>query len=186
MKKLMNAVMVLAVAGAVSGCASTAVKTALEQVKKSESVYAVVMEMEPAANSANKKSCQASSLTESQRPVCERLDTLNQAKVVVLHSSRLLYQWVVLPQEWPAKVGSIVQYQPGKRFATRVAAVDQRDDCKWTGHPLEDLNGRAAMAKGFAMGLLIVPAIAIAADETIHRGGVECEGWSYLSLLNPS
>lgn len=42
------------------------------------------------------------------------------------------------------------------------------------------------MVKGFALGMLIVPAVVIAADETIHQGGVECDGWSYKVLLEES
>lgn len=85
---------------------------------------------------------------------------------------------------WKTQPGAIIEVNPaGSYVATRLAASAPRAGCEWTGHPLDDLTSGAGMVKGFALGMLVIPAIAVAADETIHRGGVECDGWSYKTYL---
>jgi len=91
---------------------------------------------------------------------------------------------VVIPTVWNAQPNAIVQVNPKRAaIAERLVAREPRQDCRWTGHSLESLTGTGGMVKGFAAGLLVVPAVAVALNDNITEGGVECEGWSYKQLL---
>lgn len=184
MKKTTNAVFAIAsICALLTGCASSNVKHAISTVDASTVAYGDVMSIKSASSSESRSLC-AKGANPKYDAACADLDRYVVARIAYLHSSRLIEQSFFVPAAWNAKEHSIVEVNPAGSFiATRLAAVEQRKGCQWTGYSLEDLTGGAGMVKGFAMGLLIVPTVVVAADETIHQGGVECDGWSYKSLL---
>lgn len=166
-----------------AGCASSNVNHAVSTVQTLSVAYGDVVSIKP-ANSSDSKALCAKGPSPKYDAACANLNAYVVARLAYLHSSRLVEQSFFAPADWNLKEHSIVEVNPAGSFiATRMAAAEQRQGCAWTGHSLEELTGGIGVAKGFAMGLLIVPAIAVAADETIHQGGVECDGWSYKSLL---
>jgi hypothetical protein len=174
---------VLLVPICVTGCATTAVNNARTALHNRNLAYGAVFDVKSFASDANREKC-AQNTDPTWKPVCNDIDAYEQANVAFLNSSRLISGYVVVPKLWAVQPGAIVQVNPRRSaVATQLAAAAPRPGCAWTGHSLEDLTGRAGMLKGFALGMLVVPAIAIAADPSLHEGGVECDGWSYKTLL---
>lgn len=184
MKKTTQAYVAIAsIFALLSGCASSNVKHAIDTVALHTVAYGDVLSVKTANNSDNKSLC-ANGPNPKYDAACADLNKYVQARLVYLHSSRLVEQSFFVPTEWNVKEHSIVQVNPAGSFiATRLAALEQRKGCQWTGHSLDDLTGGVGMVKGFAMGALIIPGAVVLADETIHQGGVECDGWTYKSLL---
>jgi len=181
---LKQILIVASVAVALSGCASTAVKNAASALGQRDLAYGSILVTKPMDMEVMKSSC-AKQSNPAWDDVCHNLAGYEQAQLAILHSSRIVTSWVVIPLDWHAQQYAVVQVNP-KRAAigTKLAAAKPQEGCQWTGFPLEHLNSRTGMAAGFAMGMLIVPAVAVAADDHILEGGVECEGWSYKSLLS--
>lgn len=185
MNKTTNTVFAVAsIFALLTGCASSNVKYAISTVEASTIAYGDVTSLK-SANSSDSRSLCAKGANPKYDAACADLDRYVVARIAYLHSSRLVEQSFFAPAAWNLKEHSIVEVNPAGSFiATRLAAAEQRKGCQWTGYSLQELTGGAGMVKGFAMGLLIVPTVVVAADETIHQGGVECDGWSYKSLLN--
>lgn len=184
MNKKTNAVFAaVSICALITGCASSNAKYAVSTIQTLSVAYGDVMSIKP-ANTSDSKSLCSKGPNPKYDAACANLDRYVVARLVYLHSSRLIEQSFFAPAEWNLKEHSIVEVNPAGSFiATRMAASEQRQGCSWTGHSLEDLTGGAGMVKGFAMGMLIVPGVVVLADESIHQGGVECDGWSYKSLL---
>lgn len=187
MKKTTHAYVAIAsICALLSGCASDKFQRAGVAVQSTTLAYGIVADIKSADTSENRNYC-AKNNSGNIQTVCANLKGFDEARLVFLHSSRFLQRSFFVPVEWKVRDNSIVQVNPvGSYVATRIASAKPRKGCEWTGHSLSDLNGGTAMVKGFAMGLLIVPAVAVAADETIHQGGIECDGWSYTTLLQNS
>lgn len=169
-----------------TSCASSRVKHAISAVQTAPVAYGTITHIRSANTSNNKAQCAKADRPASSEAACANLENYNEARLVYLHSSRLVYQWFFVPNVWKAEQNSILEVNPAGSTATRLATQAPRKGCEWTGHSLDDLTSGAGMVKGFALGMLIVPAIVIATDETIHQGGVECDGWSYKILLEES
>jgi len=183
MKKLSGAI--IAIATLLTGCASQNVKHAVTTFDQSDLAYGAVLKTKPLDIPTMEAGCKKRP-NDAWDSVCNDLTSYEQVQLAVLHSSRLVTAWIVTPTAWKVQPLSIIQLNP-KRAAigTRLVAVQPRQDCQWTGRSLDDLTSGTGMVKGFVAGMLIVPAVAVALDDTILEGGVECEGWSYKSLLQP-
>jgi hypothetical protein len=104
--------------------------------------------------------------------------------MAILHHTRLVSGWLAVPKAWDVKPEAILKVRPTVAVAIELSAASPRPDCSWTGYSLDSLTSRTGMAKGFAEGLLIVPVLIKSMDDSITEGGVECNGWSYKSLLS--
>lgn len=170
-----------------TGCASNRVKHATSAVQTAPVAYGTITHIRSANTSYNKALCEKADRPAGSGAACANLEDYNEARLVYLHSSRVIYQWFFVPKGWNAEQNSILEVNPANSVtATRLAAQKPHKGCEWTGYSLHDLTSGTGMVKGFALGMLIVPAVVIAADETIHQGGVECDGWSYKVLLEES
>lgn len=186
--KRTNAV-VLAIASACSfltGCASDTFHRANESARSSTLAYGIVTEVKSADTSGNRSICEKGP-DAKYKPICANLKGFDETHLVFLHSSRFLEGNFFVPTDWLASKNAIIQVNPMDSYiATRVAAHEPHKGCEWKGRTPEQLNSGTAAVTGFAMGMLIVPALVVAADDSILQGGVECEGWTYTSLLNKS
>jgi hypothetical protein len=168
----------------ITGCASQSVKDAVSNMSKRDVAYGAVIDIKPGDSEQTQKNCANNHGDKRWATFCADRSAYKQAKIAYFHSSRLVTTTVAVPVDLEVQQGSIIQTKPnGDSVATRVAAFKQNDACQWTGHPLEELNSATGIAKGFVAGLLIVPTIAITVDDSILEGGVECDGWSYKTLL---
>lgn len=170
---------------ALAGCASTTVKKAEAEFKESQLAYGAVVAVRPLA--AADLSAQCRQARSDLEAVCRQPADYEQASVAILHSSRLVAGWAVVPKSWHVQYRSIVQLDPKHTpVATRLAAAEPRSGCRWTGYELDKLTGkdRLALVSGFAQGLLVLPAVMTAVDDSFQEGGVDCEGWSFRKLLH--
>lgn len=170
---------------AFTGCTSTTVRKAEAEFRDSHLAYGAVVTVKP----VDTASFCARNLHESFAPVCGNPAGYDQARVAVLNSTRMVSGWVFVPRDWKVQYGAILKLDPYRSVvATELAAAQQRHGCEWKGYELDKLTGkdRLAIAGSAASGLLILPALAIAADDSLHEGGVECDGWSFRKLLHYS
>lgn len=183
MKK--NFLAVTAVVSALSGCASQAVKDASKNLDQSDLAYGAVMQTKPLDSSVMSSHC-AKQSSKEWVTVCRDLANYEQAKLAFLNSGRMVTAWVIIPSAWRATEHSIVKVYPNRAaIGVELVAASPTPLCRWTGTGLDLINGKSGVAAGFAAGLLIVPAVAVALDDSMTEGGVECNGWSYKQLLRP-
>ena len=168
---------------AIAGCASTTYKKAEVEFRDSDVAYAAVVAV---------KALDIAGQCEKGRvpaPVCSQPADYEQAKVAVLHSSRLIAGWAYVPKAWHVQYGAIVKLDPKHTtVATELAADTPRRGCTWTGYDLDKLTGKnkLALVGTAASGLLILPPLMSAMDDSLHEGGVECDGWTFRKLLHYS
>lgn len=172
-------------AAAVAGCTSTTVRKAEAEYQGSHLAYGAVVSVKPvdAAKQCTKMP------HDSFAPVCANPAAYEQASIVVLHSTRFVTGMVFVPKDWNVKYGAILKADPYRTVvATELAAAQPRRGCEWKGYALDKLTGkdRVALAQDVVSGLLIVPPIVTAMDDSFQEGGVECDGWSYRKLLHYS
>lgn len=170
---------------AIAGCTSTTVRKADAQYLESRVAYGAVVAVKPVDAA---KQCAAMPHA-SFGPVCADPEAYQQASIAVLNSTRLVSGVVFVPKDWSVQYGAIVKVDPyGTVVATELAAAQPRRGCEWKGYELDKLTGkdRLALVQGVATGLLILPPLALALDDSFHEGGVECDGWSYRKLLHYS
>lgn len=168
---------------ALTGCTSATVRKAETEFRESRLAYGAVVAVKP----VDTASYCVKAPHESFAPVCGNPASYHQARVAVLNSTRLVSGWVFVPKDWNVQYGAIVKLDPYRTVvATELAAAQQRRGCEWKGYELDKLTGkdRVGIAEGAASGLLILPALVVAADDSFHEGGVECDGWSFRKLLH--
>jgi hypothetical protein len=148
----------------------------------SEIVYGAVIDQRDFDTDMNRKFCSTNTKSDWAH-VCANIKDYNEARIAIFHHSRLIAPWVAVPKSWNIKNEAVLRVRPSTAIATEVSASTPRAGCSWTGYSLDNLIGRAGIVKGFAAGMLIVPGVVMLADDSIMEGGVECDGWSYKSLL---
>jgi hypothetical protein len=161
------------------------VRKAEAQYQGSRLAYGAVVSVKPVDAA---KQC-AKMPHASYAPVCANPAAYEQAGIIVLHSTRFVSGMVFVPKDWNVKNGAIVKTDPyGTVVATELAAAQPRHGCEWKGYALDKLTGkdRLALAQDVATGLLVLPPIVTALDDSLEEGGVECDGWSYRKLLHYS
>jgi hypothetical protein len=168
---------------ALAGCASTTYKKAEVEFRDSNVAYGAVVAVKPldVAGQCEKGRVPAA--------VCSQPADFEQANVAVLHSSRMIAGWVFVPKAWHVQYGAIVKLDPKHTtVATELAADKPRRGCTWTGYDLDKLTGKnkLALVGTVATGLLILPPLVTAMDDSFHEGGVECDGWTFRKLLHYS
>jgi hypothetical protein len=183
--KIWTVVGVLLISIFAVGCALQAMKNAVTTIRSSDIAYGAVVDIKPGDSKQTEKNCASNNNSARWASFCANRSAYNQVKIAYFHSTRLVSTVIAIPADWKVEKGSIIQTAPRtSSIATRLAATSQHDGCRWTGFPLDNLNSGTGIAEGFVAGLLIIPTIAITVDDSIMEGGVECDGWSYKTLLN--
>lgn len=186
MKKLGPKFVAVIVSILLGGCASTATKNKIATIDSSDLVYGKVVRMFEADTSKNRSLCENWKDDPGSVNVCSNLKDYEVANAAVFNHGRFFTSGVLVPKSLKVKEGNFIAFSPKKKGASfnYVAAREENEKCKWIGPSTDMLNGRTGMAAGFVAGLLIVPAIAVSANDELLEAGVECEGWSYKSILH--
>lgn len=154
---------------ALTGCAST--QKATEITRKHTLAYGLVMTY-PDGTDAIKQSCENGKIAKSIRYTCDHPDQYKIVRASIYETTgHGQFGWyLAVPVDVPAD--SIVEFNPSKEQAgfIRVAAEKESDTCRWKGL-------KSPTAKFIAGFTLVGYAFASSL-------GVECNGWSYKSLID--
>ncbi len=149
----------------VSGCVSLPPisKEASDQLKSVGIGYGVVVGMSPTDIPEVRKMCSDGRAVESFRIYCTNLEDYEVVTVNVAATSAKSFfkNILVIPKAARVSEGDIIKFRfEDKGGFLEIASHGERQDCKWT--------GSARWTMGY-------PGM---------QGGIECDGWSYKSILH--
>lgn len=182
----MRIISAVAIAMVVSGCASTATRSAAENTAHVGQAYGQVVDVYEADNGKIRSICTSIKDDQASQAICSHLKDFEIAKAVVLRVNRFITSQVPVPKNLGVQKGSFLEFSPAKNMASfvRIAAPTATSSCKWEGPTTYDFENSATGAvAGFAAGMLIVPAVVGLGSDDALSGGVICDGWTYKSLL---
>ena len=180
----------LALAYCLTGCASSQSKLEAFQKAGEEKgfIYVQVNYVEPGINT--KSACESNfggeKLKQRRELICHRLDGINVAYASQIKDLHTLVVKEVVPSSIEINPGSIIKLDLSKESPFRfveVAALKPTESCKWVGSDNDQLDSSlrkaSQVAGGFLGGLISIPAGLVYFYGVDHKGGVECDGWSY-------
>lgn len=171
---------------ALAGCASSATKASVALVNESSVMYGrvtkvVQLDMEDIAKECKK----ADNDSPAAAKICSHTADYELARLTYMHvHSHDIRGVVVVPKADRVAERYILQVTPSAGLGryVRIAAKEDSNTCKWLGPTPEFSNGSAGVAVGFLAGLLIVPGV-VAISTDAMSAGVECDGWSYKTIV---
>lgn len=164
--RIPSALCALTISYLVTGCVSlspTASPESVEQLKRAGEAYAVVRGTELADSADAREACVKGTLRPTFQHYCSDLSNYVVATSTVAATSgkSSLKVLLMIPKIADVKKNDIVKFRFGTELEfIGIASRGEREHCKWV--------GSSELAIGFPF----------------QEGGIECDGWSYKTLMD--
>lgn len=170
-----------------TGCAFNEKQRALSAIDTADLVYGKVIKIGEGDTEAIRTICAPLKPESDSAKVCANLQGYKLAKSAVFNSGRLFTFGVMVPKAEALKEGDLIEFSPSRRLAGFQRVMPRvAGECEWIGASTELIIGPFNYSKAFVSEALMVPQAIVMADDNAFEGGVECNGWSYKTLLQQS